>query len=116
MFATARQILEEEKESLFIKFQQNNRPSGLSYIKAHCVDYLFEAMKDNILANPEDDKVVVKSIEANIIDYDDSNGTKIASVHYTCVISTNGQEDDIDEFWHFKYTGWNWHLTGIEQV
>lgn len=115
-FATARQIIENDKEALFTDFQKNNRPSGIGYIKNNCVDYMFEAIKEDVLAASESSKVIIKSVSAEVIDYTDDNGIKIASVRYIGVISVDGELDDINEVWHFKYDGWNWKLAGIEQV
>ena len=116
IFATARQIIENDKEELFTNFQKNNRPSGLDYIKKNCVDYFFDAIKDTVLSASESDKIVIKSISAEVIDYTDDNGVKIASIRYTCTMSINEEIEDFDEVWHFKYNGWSWLLAGIEQV
>lgn len=116
IFATARQILENDKEELFTNFQKNNRPSGFGYIQKHCEEYMFEAIKDDVLTASETSKLIIKSVSAEVIDYDDSNGTKVASVRYTAVIVVDGEAEDIDEAWHFKYDGWNWKLAGIEQM
>lgn len=116
IFASARQILENNKEEMFSEFQKNNRPSGLEYIKNHCVDYLFESIKDDVLAASESAKVIIKSITAEVVDYTNENGVKIASIHYNCVMSIDGEIEDINEVWHYKYNGWSWLLAGIEQI
>lgn len=116
LFSTARQIIENEKESLFTNFQKNNRPSGLEYIKNNCVDYLFEAIKDDVIAASESAKIIIKHINAEVIDYTDENSVKIASIRYNGVMSVDGEIEEIYEVWHFKYDGWNWKLAGIEQV
>ena len=115
IFASSNDVLENEKEDLFINFQKNNRPSGLSYIKDHTMDYLFEALKDDVLAANEETKIVIKSIEANVVDIEGKGSSKVGSVHYQAVILVDGIEEFIDEMWHFQYSGWNWKLAGIEQ-
>ena len=116
IFSTARQVIENEKESLFINFQKNNRPSGLTYIKDHCVDYMFEAIKDDVFSAPESSKLIIKSISAEVIDYSDYDGVKLATIQYSSVLSIDGELEEVEEFWHFKYNGWSWLLAGIEQV
>lgn len=116
IFATPRQIIENDKESMFAKFQKNNRPSGIGYIKDNCVDYMFEAIKEDVLSTSEASKVIIKSVSAEVIDYNDENGVKIASIHYICTMVIDEEIEEIDEVWHFSYSGWNWKLAGIEQV
>lgn len=117
-FTTSRQLIEKEKETYFLEFQKNNRPSGLEYIKNNTLDYMFEAIKDDVLAANEHAFIVVKKIDAKIVDFDDTMGysNKVASVQYMATISTDGNMEDINEIWHFKYDGWHWKLAGIQQA
>ena len=112
IFANPSEILESNKEQMFVDFQKNNKPSGIGYIQKHSVPYFFEAIQDDILASMDDTKIVVKRLEAEVVD----ETGDVASVHYAAEVVTNGESEFIDEVWHFKYTGWGWKLCGIEQI
>lgn len=116
IFSSPAKLLENNKEKFFTEFQKMNRPSGLEYVREHTVDYLFDALKDMVLDSNEDSKIFVKSIEAEIVDLEGAGKGKIGSVHYQAIISVDGNEESIDEVWHFQYSGLNWKLAGIEQV
>lgn len=115
LFATAADVLENNKSKYFIDFQKNNRPSGLGYIERHCVDYFFEAIHEDVKAANEVSVIIVKSINATVIDVSQEGTHKVGTIRYNAVLSVDGEVETIDEFWHFVYDGWNWKLAGIEQ-
>lgn len=116
MFQKAETKLQNNKETFFINFQKSNKPSNIDYIKANTVDYFFEAIQDDVLAGNDAARVVIKAIEAEVIDITDEGSKQVGSVHYQASISTDGNVEEINEVWHYVYTGGVWKLAGIEQV
>ena len=116
MFQKAETKLQNNKETFFINFQKSNKPSGIEYIKANTVDYLFESIQDDVLAGNDGARVVIKALEAEVIDIDDEGSKQVGSVHYQATIVTDGTSEEINEVWHYVYAGGVWKLAGIEQV
>lgn len=116
IFATAADVLENKKNEYFINFQKNNKPSGLNYIAMNCEDYFFDAIKEDVKIANEASSIVVKYIDAEVIDVTKEGTHKVGTIRYEAVLIVDGVVEEIDEFWHFVYDGWNWKLAGIEQI
>jgi hypothetical protein len=112
--------LEDSKESMFLNFQKNNKPSGLSYIQSNCTEMMFSAIRDDVASGSDDHQVGVKSLECKVVDVTQEGSRLIGSVHYKGVLrETDGGETvetPVNEVWNFVHDGNRWMLAGIEQV
>ena len=99
-----------------MNFQQYNRPSKIDYIRENTDEFLFNAIKDNVLSSNDNRTVVVKNLEAELVDFSKEGSFEIASVHYTGEVLDDNELSNINEIWNFKYLNNTWKLVGISQV
>lgn len=114
-------MLRDGKEQMFINFQKNNKPSGVSYIQSNSDSVFFEAIRDDVVNSSETRTVSVRSLEAKLEDITEEGSRFIGSVSYKGVIveREEGQEPvntEINEMWNFIYNNGSWKLAGIEQL
>jgi hypothetical protein len=113
--------IRDGKEQFFINFQQNNRPSGLSYIRSNSDNVLFSAIEDTVTQSSDSRVIKVKRLEAELVDLTQDGSRYIASVRYNALVSEgepNGEmtDTDIKELWNFVYISGSWKLAGIDQL
>lgn len=112
--------LASSAQQMFIDFQKNNCPSQIDEIEARSDPVFFEAIKDTVLEASDTKKVIVKSIETEVVNVAQENGQLVGSVRYRGVINEqNGQDINkitVDEVWHYVYRNNKWLLAGIEAV
>ena len=109
--------LYDKKEMLFIDFQQNNRKSGLEYIKANTTPFMFQSLKPLIEEQDDGRTVEVLSVRAEVVSYEKEGSKQLATVNYNATINEkmvdgSSESTDIDQNWNFVYDG-SWKLEGI---
>lgn len=109
--------LYDKKEMLFVDFQQNNRKSGLEYIKANTTPFMFQSLKPLIEEQDDGRTVEVLSVRAEIVSYEKEGSQQLATVNYKATINEkmvdwSSESTDIDQNWNFVYNG-SWKLEGI---
>lgn len=104
------------KDDFFVKFQENNRPSQISFIQENSDVLFFNEVKDIVNGADELRLVKVIRLESELVDLTKEGSTEIASVHYNADIEEEGSVTNVNEVWHFKYLNNKWKLAGIEQV
>jgi hypothetical protein len=111
--------LRDIKEKFFTDFQKNNRPSGLSFIRANTTDALYEPLEDLVKQTDENRVIKVKNLEAKLENIEKEGSRYVATVSYKAKVleGVEGslEETTIDEFWNFIYVNGSWKLNGIEQ-
>lgn len=107
--------LRDDKETFFLNFQKNNRPSKIDWIRNNTEDLFFDAVKDMVMESDDGRSVMVKKLEAQVVDITAEGSGYVASIYYQGLVYDNNEPTDIDEIWHFVYRNNQWRLAGIEQ-
>lgn len=112
--------IRDMKEDFFVQFQQNNRPSGMDYIRQQSTPVFFNAVEDFVRAQDENRTVKVRQIDAELVDLVQEGSRYIASVRYNAVVaegtSGNMTDNQVKELWNFVYENNRWKLAGIDQL
>jgi hypothetical protein len=113
-------LLEAQKEEIFHKIQENNRPSGFDIIRYHTTPSLFKEISPTVESASDTRRVTMQHTEAQIINVAEDNGRTLGSVAYHATLSEtdNGATivTPVNEVWHFELHGSQWKLAGIEQI
>jgi hypothetical protein len=112
--------IRDMKEEFFIQFQQNNRPSGLDYIRQNSTSLFYNAVEDMVRNQSDTRSVKVRQLEAELVDLTQEGSRYIASVRYHAIVvevtNDNIQNSEVKELWNFVYENNRWKLAGIEQL
>lgn len=112
--------IRDQKESFFVDFQQNNRPSGLDHIRQNSTSVFFNAVEDMVRDQSETRTVKVRQLEAELVDLTQEGSRYIASVRYNAVVSEGEsgsmQDTNLKEMWNFVYENNHWKIAGIDQL